>query len=213
MTPDNALKDLHGNCSPALKRIIFNGMEEVIGCSGVNMVLNRAGLGDTASPDACSHQEKLKLMTELSRVQDKLEDLYGVSGGRGLALRTGRACFSMGLQQFGKSLGLLELDYRLLPPLKKVHFGLQKISHFLNEESESIFKVEGNAGQFRWIVQDCPVCKQHHTEVPMCHLLIGLLQEFSYWASGGKNYNIIETECSAMGAEACVISIDKQPIE
>jgi predicted hydrocarbon binding protein len=41
---------------------------------------------------------------------------------------------------------------------------------------------------------------------------VGLLQESLYWLSGGKIFNVEETECIARGDPACTILIEKQPI-
>ena len=41
--------------------------------------------------------------------------MYGPRGGRGLALRAGRACFKYGLKEFGPVLGIADLTFRLLP--------------------------------------------------------------------------------------------------
>jgi predicted hydrocarbon binding protein len=42
---------------------------------------------------------------------------------------------------------------------------------------------------------------------------VGILQEALYWVSGGKFFNVEETHCIAAGDNACLIEIDKQPIE
>jgi predicted hydrocarbon binding protein len=42
---------------------------------------------------------------------------------------------------------------------------------------------------------------------------VGLLQEALYWVSSGKFYNIEELDCIAKGDKACVIAIDKQPLD
>jgi len=45
-----------------------------------------------------------------------------------------------------------------------------------------------------------------------CHLAVGLLQEALYWVSGGKFFNIEETQCIACGDATCTIMIDQNPM-
>ena len=60
-----------------------------------------------------------------------------------------------------------------------------------------------------WFIERCPVCWQRKTDHPSCNLAVGILQEALYWISGGKHFNVEETECIAQGAPACKIVIDK----
>ena len=43
-------------------------------------------------------------------------------------------------------------------------------------------------------------------------MAVGLLQEGLYWVSGGKYFNVEETDCIAKGDLACTIMIDKVPM-
>ena len=42
----------------------------------------------------------------VSNLTEMLEQAYGPHGGRGLALRVGRACFNYGVRQYGTQMGL-----------------------------------------------------------------------------------------------------------
>jgi predicted hydrocarbon binding protein len=196
-----------------MKGIMLKGMEEVMGRPEVSAVLNLSGLSLLNLAEDNQNHESVIFYHDFSQVQDTLETLYGLSGGQGLALKTGRVFFSLGLREYGLSLGLLDLDFRLLPPAVKFKKGLQSISRFLTQKGEAQFRVEEDPLQFTWIVEKCPACWHRHSDVPICHIYVGMLQEFSFWTSGGKNYRITETECSAMGANACVFTIEKKALE
>jgi predicted hydrocarbon binding protein len=73
--------------------------------------------------------------------------------------------------------------------------------------------VEENKEHIYWHIERCPVCWERHTEQPVCHLAVGILQESLYWVSGGKYYQVQETHCIAKGDPACTIVVDKQPVE
>jgi len=64
-----------------------------------------------------------------------------------------------------------------------------------------------------WQAHTCPVCRQQQSEKPVCYFIVGLLQEFVTTISGGRIYNIVESECLAMGSVACTFRIDKQAME
>jgi len=48
----------------------------------------------------------------------------------------------------------------------------------------------------------CSLCHTRQADHPICHVLVGSIQEAVKWASG-QDYEVRETECRAMGAEAC----------
>src|SRR5258706_12400877 len=90
-------------------------MEDVMGKNGLNAILNLAGLQnyiDNYPPDNLERQFDFADFTALNAA---LEDMYGPRGGRGLALRAGRACFSQGLKNFGPLAGVGALAFKGLP--------------------------------------------------------------------------------------------------
>jgi V4R domain len=194
-------------------RIILQAMEEVIGHIGVNAVLNLANLNYRINHYPPNDLEKGFNFFELSKIQEALEGLYGPRGGRGLALRTGRACFKYGLREFGPSLGATDMAFRLLPFDPKLRTGADIFAEAFNKYSDQRVRVEEQANRFLWHIDRCPICWKRHTEMPVCHLAVGILQESLYWASGGKVYNVEETKCIAMGDPTCTIVIDKKPLD
>jgi predicted hydrocarbon binding protein len=188
-------------------------MEEVIGRSGVNAVLNLSGLSFFMKPAIPFDPGVLISYHHLSDTQDTLEQLYGLRGGRGLALKAGRAFFTFALRQYGRELGLLDQAFLLLPPAVKIQAGLQRLACFFNETGDSAIHLEEDPRQFQWTVENCPLCWRRRSDVPICHMQVGMLQEYCSWASGGKNYTIVETECRAAGAKACVFTIDKTALD
>jgi len=190
-------------------------MEEVIGLAGVSAVLNLSGLSSLMKPaiPLDSDGDVMISYYDLSDTQDTLEQLYGLRSGRGLALKAGRTLFNLSLRQYGQELGLLDRDFRLQPPAVKIKTGLQRLALYFNQIGDSVIRLEEDTHQFRWIVENCPLCWGRRSDVPICHMQVGMLQEFFYWASGGRNYAIEETECSAMGARACLFTIDKVALD
>jgi V4R domain len=194
-------------------RIILQAMEEVIGHIGVNAVLNLANLNHRINNYPPNDLEKKYQFSELSKIQEALEGLYGPRGGRGLALRTGRVCFKYGLKEFGPLVGADDIAFRLLPSDPKLRAGADIFAETFNKFSDQRVRVEEQADRFLWHIDRCPICWKRQMDSPVCHLAVGILQESLYWASGGKVYNVEETACIAMGDPACSIVIEKKPLD
>ena len=187
-------------------RILLLAMEEILGRTGVDAILTRAGLSGYGGRDLPFPAD------QISRIGEALEAAYGPRGGRGLALQTGRACFKYGLREFGPGLGLTELAFRLLPLPAKLKKGSEALAGLFNNFAGQRVRLAWNEGKTTWRIERCPLCAGRHTDAPCCHLAVGLLQEALYWASGGKVYMVEETSCIARGDSACTIIIDQEPM-
>jgi len=193
-------------------RIILLALEEIISRNGVNAILNLAALPDLIDNYPSSNQHLEFPFQTVSRLQIALEDLYGPRGGRGVALRTGRACFQHGLREFGPLFGLTDLTFRLLPLPAKLKIGAASFADVFNKYSDQRVRLEDQDGRLLWHIERCPLCWGRHTETPACHMAVGVLQESLYWVSGGKFFNVEETHCIAAGDSICTIAIDKTPM-
>lgn len=193
-------------------RIILLGMEEVIGRSGVDAILHLAALEGLILHSPSASMERTFPFESVSQIMAALEQAYGPRGGRGLALRTGRACFKYGLKEYGSMLGLTETAFRLLPLPTKLQTGVKVFADLFNKHTDQQVQVEETEKQILWHIERCPLCWGRQTDGPACHLAVGLLQEALYWVSGGKVFNVEETACIAHGGAACTVVIDKIPL-
>jgi hypothetical protein len=194
-------------------RIILLAMEEILGHNGLNAVLNTAQLPNLINNYPLNNLDLQFKFDDLSKIQATLEEVYGPRGGRGLALRSGRASFKYGLDEFAPLFDEADLAYRLLPLNEKIHVGAEIFVDTFNNYSDQRVRVEETADQFYWHIDRCPLCWQRKSESPVCQLAVGLLQEALFWVSGGKFYIVEETDCIAKGDKSCTITINKQPLE
>ncbi len=74
--------------------------------------------------------------------------------------------------------------------------------------SDQRSSLEPTPSGFQFKVEASPFAWGLHTEKPVCHPLVGLLQECTRWASNGRNYTVRETHCLATGDAACTIVIN-----
>lgn len=193
-------------------RIILLALEEIVGRNGVNAVLNLSLLSDLIDNYPAHNQNLEFSFQSVSRLQRALDDMYGPRGGRGIALRAGRACFQHGLREFGPLFGLTDLTFRVLPLQGKLKMGAGAFADVFNKYSDQLVRLEDTDKRIYWHIERCPLCWERRVESPACHMAVGLLQEALYWVSGGKYFNVEETGCIACGDPTCTIVIDKVPM-
>ncbi len=194
-----------------MARIIFMGMEEVMGAHGVDAVLRLAALEKFIQNYPPAEKERDFPFETVSLLQSTLEQAYGPRGGRGVALRVGRACFKSGLKEYGSMLGLTEMAFRLLSLPTKLRTGATAFAGLFNSHTDQKVRVEEKDNKIFWHIERCPLCWGRTADEPVCHLAVGLLQESLYWLSGGKVFDVKETTCIAQGDSTCTIMIDPTP--
>jgi len=193
-------------------RIILLAMEEVVGREGVRSVLNLSSLASYSDEYPEALPEKTFPFKAVTHLQESLEQVYGLQGGRGTALRIGRACFQYGLREYGSMLGLTEMAFRLLPLPTKIHSGAKLFADLFNKQTDQVVRIEEKDDKLFWHIERCPLCWERKTTEPVCYLAVGLLQEALYWLSGGKIFTVEEIACIARGDPACTIVIDPTPL-
>jgi hypothetical protein len=194
-------------------RIILLAMEEIMGRNGVNAVLNLSKLRRLINNYPPNNFDRQFNFEDVGAIQQALDEMYGPRGGRGLALRAGRACFKYGLKEFGPVLGIADLAFRLLPINMKLKVGAEVFADTFNKYTDQRVRLTDDADQIYWHNERCPVCWGRKSDIVCCHLVVGILQESLYWVSGGKNFAVQETTCIARGDETCTFVVDKKPLD
>jgi len=140
-----------------------------------------------------------------------MQELFGPRSGQGMALCTGRACFKYGLKAYGAELGWFESQFRLRPPVARINAGLHVLARVLRPATVTEICIDADKYHTLW--QMAPAVHAAASSVSACHLVTGVLQEFLYWAGGGKYYPIEEKTCILNGAAACLLTLDKHPLD
>ncbi len=199
-------------CNELISRAMFAGMQEIIGRSGVTAALVVSGLSQRLPGEGSLNLKDGMTYAELRALQAGLEEMYGDCAGWGVLLRCGRASFKHILRTAGDQSGLSSREFRLLPTTHRLTAGLREVATILAGESRHAVEVSEEADAWIWRYEDCPWCKERQQQRCICHFVIGLLEEYFNWASGGKTYPLTETECMAAGGDACVIRIEKRTL-
>ena len=199
--------------SSQVVRILLLALEEVLGRSGVTAVLNLAQLGRRIAGYPPQTAELTFSFAEMQATLHSLDEMYGRRAGRGLALRTGRACFKYGLKEYGAAWNLNELSFRLQPLPQKVRLAVEACAGFYSQSIGRPVELTDEENRLVWRMAQCPECAGRQTTEPCCHLAVGLMQEAAYWASNGKNFDVEEVACVASGHPACLLVLDKRPLD
>lgn len=196
-----------------LGRIVLLALEEIIARNGVNAILNQANLShliENYPPDSLERQFGFN---DLSAIQISLEQIYGARGGRGIALRAGRVCFKYGLREFCPDAISNNVGFRLAPIETKINKGAQILAQFFNQNTDQLISIENQPDSLLFKIEHCPICWGRSTSTPVCHMMVGLVQEGLYWLGGGKFFTVEETSCTAKGDPFCTIMVDKHVID
>ena len=194
-------------------RILLQALEDVLGPSGVKAVLNLAQLRHLIRSYPPNTPELTFSSAEMQAILRSLDEMYGPRAGRGLALRTGRACFKYGLKEYGAEWNLTELGFRLQPLNPKVKSAVTACAKFYEKYIGRPVELNDEDNRLVWRMAACPECAGRQAAEPCCHLAVGLLQEAAYWASNGKNFEVEEVSCVAGGYPVCTVVLDKRPLD
>jgi predicted hydrocarbon binding protein len=193
--------------------ITIKSLEEVMGKNGLNAILNLGGLNHYIEHYPPDNLDKGFDFAELSAIGLALEEMYGPRGGRGLALRAGRATFSDALKNFGALAGVADLAFVVLPLHSKLRIGLPAFAKIFTQLTDQHTTVEEKDNEFIWTIHKCPVCwGRSGSDKPVCFIATGLLQEALKWVSGGNEFRVNESKCVAMGDPVCEFVIQKEPL-
>ena len=201
----------HG--SSQLGEILLLGAEEIIGSSEINAILNLVPMKPGLVKVNHSAPLKQRVNIDIAAVQQAFETFYGPRGGQGIAMRAGRASFKYLLRQYGVQLGMVGLNFRMLPVPTRLKTGLETLAALMGQIGDDQVRVEDHEKGWMWKSQSCPICWERVSREQACHFTAGLLQEFSSWASGGQFFGVTETMCRAKGDPVCLIQIEKKPLD
>ena len=194
-------------------RIALEAYEEIMGKKGLNDILNLAGLSWLIDNYPSDNLEREFDFADFTAIHFALEKMYGPRGGRGLALRAGRATFNDALRNFGALAGVGDLAFKVLPLQAKLRIGLPAMAKIFTQVSDQHSTVEEKENEFIYTIHRCPVCwGRKGADKPVCYIATGLLQAGLKWVSGGMEFRVNESKCVAVGDEVCEFVIQKEPI-
>ena len=194
-------------------RITIEALEEVMGKNGLNAILHLAGLSDLINNYPADNLEKEFDFAYFTALCAALEDMYGPRGGRGLALRAGRATFADALRGFGALAGVGDLAFKVLPLAAKLKIGLPAMANIFTQFSDQVSNVHDDGDKYLYTLERCPMCWNRKADRPVCYVGQGLLQEGLRWVSGGHEFKVDLLNCIAKGDDMGRYIIYKEPTD
>jgi predicted hydrocarbon binding protein len=208
--------DLH--MTDAYMRWALLAAEEVAGKQGVAVVLRQAGLGrfiDHYPPNELKISGNVTF-DDYANLSTGLLNFFG-RAGKSMTLRIGRVSAKLGIEQQSGLFGIAAIvaiakvfpfGTVLMKGLEVQQNGLRKLSQAVGETVR--LRLEDRGDKVAYIYEDCPFCAGKHAPERICWIFNGILQESTRLVSG-KEAEVEEVECRAMGAPACVWEISKTP--
>lgn len=189
-----------------MTQIVLEGAREVIDREEIFALIGMAGVPVPEQGVKWTEDQFLAFI-------EAMEKRHGSLGARGIALRIGRASFQGFVRTFGTEDGFEEQEYRLLPVRKRARAGLEKIAAIFQCACKMKIAVDTEPDAWIWTIAECSQCSKPLIESTVSHFMLGLLQQYLGWISGGKVFQVEETACQAGGAPNCVIRIARLPLE
>ena len=196
------------NCSEEMVRIILEASSVVVDPTEVEALAASAGIPSAGPERAIAWS--WKNFQDLSLA---LDARYGPLGARGTALKVGRAAFQGVVRTYGSADGFEETQYQLLPVRKRARAGLEKLAAIFDCACGMRVAVTAEPDAWLWTLADCEQCNDPAVEAMVSHFMLGLLQAYLGWISGGKVFQVEEIACRADGAPNCVIRILRLPLD
>lgn len=183
-----------------------------MGQNGLSSLLSLAGLENYLQHLPADTMERQFDFAALSALNQALEEMYGLRGGRGMALKIGQATFAKGLKDFGVMRAINDPIFKALDLPKRSTYGLEALaglfSHFTDQDS--IVQAEKDVWLFR--AHPTPFAWGRKSDKPLCHMLSGIILESLRWSSNGYEFYVRETHCAATGHDACLFRVNKTPM-
>lgn len=193
-------------------RYFLLGMQEALGEEGFGAIRDIAGLSTYLSQWPTDTMDRQFDFAYLAALSEGLEELYGARGGRGVALRIGRAWFDRGFRSFGVFAGFEHPAFKSLPVASRSRIGLEALKTVFMEYSDQHTVLGENDDVHTITIEVSPMAWGRQEDRPVCHAQVGLIQGCLHMASGGYEYHVREQTCRAAGHDECVFAVNKKPI-
>jgi len=193
-----------------LYQMMIEGVQETIGLTGLQAIESVRSCQEVNVPAGADERP---LFNQFASWMAALEQVFGHRSGQGIALQGGRVSFLHLSRTPELTTAFSNLVKRLLPAQARIKGGLEILAETIAKECGVQVWVTESPQHWYWKIAPCPWCSARKENASACYFVIGLIQEFTSWMSGGLYFDVAEVECCAAQADACLIQIGKQPME
>jgi predicted hydrocarbon binding protein len=193
--------------------------EEVVGKQGLAIILRENNLErfiDHYPPENLKLSQAVS-MGDYTSLCTGLLKFYG-RAGKSVVIRIGRLSSKYAIDKQGKifniaaraAIKLMPLPAQIKATLDNIQDGFKKI--YAEGSSDISIRIEDRGDKWAYIAESCPMCAGKEADSHICWSWNGSLKEATMWTTG-KEFEVEEVECRAMGAPACIWEISKTPKE
>lgn len=195
-----------------IARAFFSAMDDVMGPNGLSALLTLADMETYLANPPDNDLSRDFDFAAIAAMNEGLEEMYGVRGGRGMALRIGQSAFARGLKDFGVMRAVSNPVFKNLSLAKRINYGLDGLASILTNFSDQRSSVENNENTLLFVSDVSPFAWGRTAEKPVCHMMSGIILECLRWSSNGYEFYVREVECTATGHDRCVFRVNKSAI-
>lgn len=216
-TPNDPVASLH--LVDAYMRWALLAAEEVVGKKGLHVLLRERGLQrfiDNYPPELLKISGDITL-GDYAQLCTGLLTFFG-RAGKSMVIRIGRLTSKYAIEKQSSVYNVAaKTAAKLMPSGLQVKLVLDSMVNGYNKlyaenGQELHFSLEDRGNKWAFISVECPLCAGKAADLPMCWGRIGTLKEALLWLTG-KDFDVEEIECRALGASACVWDVSKTPKE
>jgi predicted hydrocarbon binding protein len=193
--------------------------EEVIGKQGLAIILRENGLERFVDKYPPENLVLSKDITcgDYANLTAGIMKFYG-RAGKSVVIRIGRISSRFAIEKQGAVFNVAAITASKFLPLssqikalfENMQGGFRKI--YKDSGSELHLSIEDRGDKWAYSAENCPLCAGKASDSHICWSWIGTLKESLLWFTG-KEFDVEEVECRAMGAHACVWEVNKTPKE
>ena len=187
--------------SPRFLRAFVQTVSAELGADNLSAVLDKAGLSPLlADLAAVAHFDASASAQAYADLQRALRLYYG-RGARGILLRVGAQLWTRLLAESPLTLKPRIPLARTLATAARPKPALDLLARLLAAHAGDI-TVHTLDLDLLLVDHASPSTTDQHENEPICWVTLGLMRESLFWATG-REYDITETACRALGAGAC----------
>ena len=171
-----------------ISQLVLESALEILGTASLQAVLNITGINEPFIEEKKIKPDLVFTLQDWEKIVLAVVSLFGERGGQGIILQSGRVFFKNYLRTSGFDLGLMDQNFRMLPKGKRIRQGLEILSRELSLPQGFTYSVIDDSSKWYWKIEYYSLNLENKPFYES--FVIGLLQEFLSWTSGGKYYPI-----------------------
>lgn len=193
-----------------IARQAFTAAEEVLGQTGINIVLHRAGLERFTQNYPPANLKAEFDFADFSAFCASLDESGARLGIPDIGFQVGRRTYKYGLEKFGAFAGMggILLGLRAHDLRARMLLGLQAMATIFNTFTQQRTSVVEHESHVDYVIYNTPICygRENTCDHPVCGIGGGLLYEGLIWGTD-REWQVVETTCRAKGDPVCTFSV------